>query len=164
MAWYVVQTKPREEGRVSAGLRDKSLEVYFPKISVRRRRRGSVFAQLEPLFPGYLFVSVDLTPSTWNTVRWMPGVRALLGCDGIPSPVPEESIAFIRRHAGPGDAVQLPLVWQPGVRVRIKDGPCAGLAGILERPTSRAGRVRVLLEMLHGAAVELEDLDLELVS
>jgi transcription antitermination factor NusG len=49
-----------------------------------------------------------------------------------------------------------------GCRVRIKEGPLAGLAGILDRPTSRAERVCVLLNLLNTVAtVEVDVVDLE---
>lgn len=164
MAWYAVHTKPRQEDRVSSRLGEHGLDVFLPKVHVRRRRRGCGMSLIEPLFPGYLFVAVTLTPDVWNAVRWAPGVRAILGCDGVPSPVPDEPIALIKRHLAADGVIRPKEAFAPGDRVRIKDGPCAGLIGIMERHASRAGRVRVLLSMLHGATIELEDVDLELAS
>lgn len=50
----------------------------------------------------------------------------------------------------------------PGRRVRFTSGPLAHLEGILERPASRADRVRVLLElgnMSVSVEVGIEDLE-----
>jgi transcription antitermination factor NusG len=40
-----------------------------------------------------------------------------------------------------------PLV--PGRRVRVTDGPLAGLVGIIEDPPDPRGRVRVLMDILR---------------
>jgi len=41
-------------------------------------------------------------------------------------------------------------------------GPLSDLEGIFERPTSREGRVRILLHILgHERPVEVDELDLE---
>jgi transcriptional antiterminator RfaH len=139
-------------------------DVFLPKLRVRRRRRTVGSSQVEPLFPGYVFVAAALTLDVWSSVRWTRGVKAVLGCGGIPSPVPEEPIALIKQRMGP-DGVIHPRAWyRPGDRVRITHGPFADLVGIMERPASRAGRVHVLLQMMGGASIELEDADLEAAS
>ena len=164
MMWYAVQTKPRQEEKVSTCLTDRGFTVFLPKIQVRRRRRATTTSQVEPLFPGYAFVAVSLTLDAWSSVRWTPGVKSILGCDAVPSPVPEEAITLIRKRVGP-DGMIHPQVWyRPGDRVRITDGPFSDLVGILERPASRVGRVCVLLQMMGGASIELEDSALEAAS
>lgn len=164
MPWYVGHTKPRQEHCVSLRLAELGLEVFLPKIQLRRKRRGCGTPQVEPLFPGYLFVAAGLTAHVWNAIRWTPGVKAILGCDGVPSPVPNEAIAFIMQRVGVDGVIQPNPTFAPGDRVRITDGPFAGLMGIMQRGASRSGRVQVLLDMLRGATVELEDGDLELAS
>lgn len=164
MCWYAVHVKPRQEDRVSASLIERGWEVLLPRIHVRRKRRGHGMLCTEPLFPGYLFVAVDLTPQVWNTVRWTPGVKAILGCGGVPSPVPAEPLTLIKQYLGPVGIIEPRPQFAQGDRVRVTDGPFAGLVGILERRASRAGRVRVLVDLLRGAMVELEDVDLELAS
>ncbi len=47
----------------------------------------------------------------------------------------------------------------PGTRVRFRSGPFAYLEGIIERPTSRGDRVRVLLELLSVQATIEVDID-----
>jgi len=164
MAWYAVRTKPSQEDRVYSRLTEVGLEAFLPRIRVRRKHRGVGAIRVEPLFPGYLFISISLTPRVWDTVRWTRGVRTIVGCDGVPSPIPEETIALIKERLGADGVMQSNASYAPGDRVRIREGPFAGLVGVLERPLSRAGRVRVLLQILRGAAIELEDVDLELAS
>ncbi len=146
MNWYVVQTKPQSERRVEAKLAFRSVETFLPRIE-NPSRRGLV--RIEPLFPGYLFVHVDRLPASLDAVRWTPGVRRILSAGGEPAPLDDQVINTIRSRLGEEGFVRVGLPFGPGDQVRITDGPMAGLSGILERLTSRAGRVRVLLGLLQ---------------
>lgn len=164
MPWFAVHTKPRQEERVSARLADDGIVVLLPRIQVRRKRRGHGTSRVEPLFPRYLFASVDSTDPAWSALRWIPGVTAVLGCDGIPSPVPDGAVALITERMGVDGVIRPEPSLVRGDRVRVTSGPFVGLVGVLEREASRSGRVQVLLNMLRGATVELEDVDVELAS
>ncbi len=162
--WYAVQTKPASEDRVVQWLQRRSaLDVFLPRLEAVRRWRGRKVRLVEPLFPSYLFVHMALEPAEWNTVRWTPGVKQIVGTGGVPIPVPEDAIAILQTRCTSGV-----LHWEPilhsGMRVRITHGPFAGLEGILERPASRADRVRVLLTLMRTvAAVEIDCLDCEVL-
>ncbi|MDQ7839631.1 MAG: transcription termination/antitermination NusG family protein [bacterium] len=163
-AWYVAHIKPRHESRVLAQLRLRSGEVepYSPRLEVIRRRWGRRATVLEPLFPNYLFLRMSLSPSVWDAVRWTPGVRRLLGDGERPLPVHEDVIEAIRERSGESGFVRVGSGLRAGQHVRVLDGPLAGLEGIFERHTSRAGRVRVLMEVLgHSTPVEVEEINLE---
>jgi|GEM_PF-168232 transcriptional antiterminator RfaH len=162
--WYVVQTKPHNESRFIAHLRlrTREVDVFLPKIEVVRKRRGRRITTLEPLFPSYLFLHMHIDPITWEAVRWAPGVRRILGDGERPLEVPEDLIQTIWERVSPLGFVRVGLNFTRGMRVRVKNGPFAGLEGIFERPTSRKERVRVLLEILGTLApVEIDPLDLE---
>ncbi|MDQ7818926.1 MAG: transcription termination/antitermination NusG family protein [Armatimonadota bacterium] len=162
--WYVLQTKPRQEDRVSAflHLRAPSVEVFLPRIEVVRRHAGRRYTVVEPLFPSYLFLWTPLTPATWDAVRWTPGALRILGDGERPVEVPEEMVQVIQDRVRPLGFVRVGLDLRPGERVRIRTGPFAGLEAIFERPTSRRDRVRVLLQLLGTLTpLEIDPLDLE---
>lgn len=82
---------------------------------------------------------------------------------GIPVPVPDEAIDLLQTRGQEG-VIHLEPRWRSGAVVRITAGPFAGLMGVLDRPTSRAERVLVLLRLMKTvASVELEAVDLEAV-
>jgi transcriptional antiterminator RfaH len=144
--WYVVQTKPQSERLVESKLGARSIEAFLPRIE-NPRRHGP--ARIEPLFPCYLFVHLDRRPADLSAVRWTPGVRRILSTGDEPVPVDEQVIGTIRSRLGEEGVVRLGPPFGPGDRVRITEGPMAGLCGILVRFASRAKRVRVLLDLLH---------------
>ena len=58
--WYAVATKARDESVARANLERQDYQVFLPTISLKKRRRGRWMSVTEPLFPGYLFVSLVL--------------------------------------------------------------------------------------------------------
>lgn len=165
-SWYAVQTKPRREDQVLAWLSQRaSVPVFLPKLESLRRRRGRKVRLIEPLFPSYLFVRISLEAEDWYKVKWTPGVRRIVGTGEVPVPVPDQAIDILKARCQHDDVIAWEPTLSPGMAVRIREGPFSGLVGVLERPASRAQRVRVLLNLLRTvASVEVDIVDLEEVS
>lgn len=165
LPWYVMQTKPRDERRViqHLALRVADVETFLPRIEITRRRAGRRVVSLQPLFPSYVFARFWMNPSTWNAVRWTPGVRRILSeGGGVPAEVPMGLITAIRERMQTLGFIRIGMNLSPGDRVRVASGPLIGLNGIFERATSRRDRVRVLLEILGTVRpLEVEVFDLE---
>lgn len=91
-AWCVVASKPKAERRAHASLHRFGFNAYLPLITTRRRDRSW---HTSPLWPGYLFVELDLS-KPWSPVTHCPGVFNLVGINGIPSPCPQGAVEAIR--------------------------------------------------------------------
>ena len=68
-AWYVVTVKLRRERFAATELRRRDVDVFLPRLLVRRGPTEIV----RPLFPGYVFARLAL-PREWARVVWAPGV------------------------------------------------------------------------------------------
>ena len=154
--WYVVRTKPRAEALAAENLRRRAIEVFFPRIAPLPV--GSAVGQRsdEPLFPGYVFARLRV-PEQFHLASWAPGVGSLLGNEiGSPTPIEDGVVESLRARADGGELLR-PRPLQRGERVEIGRGPFAGLLGLVERPLSGPGRVRVLLDLLRRQTrVELD--------
>jgi len=146
--WFVVHSLPRKERFVRDRLRELGRDAFLPLVASRRARRSAV--TLAPLFPGYLFAKLSMAGGDLTRIRWMHGVRRLLGHGQRPHPVPDELVQMIRRRADAAGRVRPPARMRRGERVRIVEGPLAGLIGVLDRPETRAeDRVCVLLRLFE---------------
>lgn len=146
--WYAIQTHPRKEALTSARIADLGRRVFLPTVAERRpgQRRSTV----GPLFPGYLFAQLSHADGDLARVRWTHGVRRVLGDGQGPRPVEDQLVEAIRARADARGRVRLGIGLRAGDRVRILDGPLAGLVGVLDRPASSpADRVCVLLEVFR---------------
>jgi transcriptional antiterminator RfaH len=144
--WFVVSTKARREQFAQVQLDRRSVETFLPRIM--ETGRGSVKPVIAPLFPGYLFVRIDLEEQYFDVV-WTPGVRKFIGFGSLPSPVDDAVIDFLRAQVGPAGVLRRVRVFKRGDVVRITRGPLEGLVGIIENPGCGRGRVRVLMELLR---------------
>ena len=61
--WYVAQTHPRAEMKASQHLGRQGFEVYLPRYLKKRRHARRTDTIAAPLYPGYLFVAIDLETS-----------------------------------------------------------------------------------------------------
>lgn len=146
--WFVVRTRVRSEGFVAAQAEAFGAEVYLPRIAIGRDWRSAEHTDLtEPLFPGYLFVRLDLAEH-FRRISRSPGVRGFLSFgDDRPVPVEADIIAGLQERS-PGGVFRPRDPFRPGAAVQVLSGPLAGLLGIVDRPLTGSGRVSVLLRIL----------------
>ncbi|MBI3979893.1 MAG: hypothetical protein HY331_17095 [Chloroflexi bacterium] len=152
--WYVLKTKPRAERLVADGLAGHAFVTYLPLIPHsqspwRRSRRCAGGA--DPLFPGYVFAQLDLASPEWIRARSYPGVSYILNQDGCPVPLPAAIVETIRERTDQSwsRAKAGSSPFQRGERVRIVEGPLAGLEAIFDRRLSGRERCQVLLTLVH---------------
>jgi transcription elongation factor/antiterminator RfaH len=148
LLWYVLQTKPTAEENVLKHLQNAKFETFLPKI--RTMIRGRRTTRIKPLFPSYVFAHLDLAnPNLFHMIKYTRGVRKILGDGVFPISVPDEMIEIIRSRSDGAGVIEQRLTLREGDEVRIRIGPFSDLIGILDKPVSAAGRVRVLLKILH---------------
>ena len=144
--WYAVHTITRREGFAAHQLTRQGYEVFYPRIA-RTVRHARQFRSVETsLFPGYLFVQLDVEGGRWRTINGTLGVRSLVMTGDRPVPVPEMVMAELRALP---DLSGLVTDIQVGDKVRLMSGPFAGLLGELQRMDGPR-RVRVLMDLIGG--------------
>jgi transcriptional antiterminator RfaH len=158
--WYAIYTKSRQEQLAEEHLRNQDYEVYLPRIRQGRTRVGRWRKVIEPLFPRYLFIKVNLSEDNTAPVRSTRGVTGLVRFDGEPVPVPDDFMAELMESCE--DVEGMPVmggaVLKEGDPVVILEGPFKGLAGILQGQTGEE-RVLVLLRILGRESSVAFDLD-----
>ncbi len=149
MIWLAVQSKPRQEQIAVDNLERQDFVVYYPRISQRKRIRGSWQMVTSALFPGYLFLYADLRQQDVSVVRSTIGVKKLVRFGTELVPVPEEVIDFLQQHEDAQLQSRVDNEWphKPGDRVEITEGPFAGLSGIYQVEKDDE-RIILLLDLL----------------
>jgi len=150
MKWYVIQTKPMAEDGVCALLKNAGIEACSPKIRSAVRGKSCSTCRVKSLFPSYIFVSADLGDANLHRmIRYTRGVRKILGDGERPVPLPDGMLDLILDRMSGEGVIEQGLTMKKGDSVRIRRGAFKDLIGILEKPVTAAGRVRVLLEIMH---------------
>jgi transcriptional antiterminator RfaH len=108
-----------------------------------------------PLFPGYVFVQLDLDISPWRSINGTFGVSRLV-CRGEQPAVLPEGVAeeLAAREDDEGLIVLQQQVFRQGEALRIVSGALADCFGFFERMAD-GDRVILLLDLL-GRRVRVE--------
>ena len=157
-AWYVVSTKSLKEEVAKVNLERQGYAVFLPTISLKKRRRGHWTPVTEPLFPGYIFISLIFGDDDPAPIRSTVGCIGLVRFGQTYTPVPPELIASLKVAAGTESAILEPF--QSGDAVRLMRGPLAGLGAVYDMAKG-GDRAQVLLEVLgrvQRLTVEMDSL------
>src|SRR5260370_34040893 len=126
--WAAAQLQPQRDGLALHCLRQAGFETYAPRLREQRTAHGRKVVRTPLLFPGYLFVWIELQ---WHTARWSPGVVRILLNGGTPAAAPDSVVGALRTP-GRGALIGLP---QPpkfvlGGRLRARRRPFCRLTSL----------------------------------
>ena len=149
--WFTVHTKARQEQVAEENLERQRFETYLPLLRIRKRSRGRWVSAIEPFFPCYLFVHLDLEVTNAATIRFTRGVIGLVHFGNELLPVQESLIDALKHTADPESGVHElgQPVFRLGDPVTVMEGPFRNLTGIFEGADAKH-RAKVLLEILGG--------------
>ncbi len=149
-AWCAVNTLPHQEGRAELNLRRQGVSVFLPRFRKTRRHARRVEEILEPMFPGYLFVRLDVGNSPWRMINGTYGVRGLVMQGERPARVADGFVESLQADADCDGALPLPEPnIHPGDRVKVVHGAFKDCIATVLRLT-RQKRVELLLTLLGG--------------
>jgi transcriptional antiterminator RfaH len=145
--WFAAQLRPQGERIVLAHLRRQGFEAALPRRYVDRRVGSRFRRVIEPIFPGYVFVTFDPEDPASRAIRSTRGIARLIGNERGPSALPTGFVEALMARCDHEGLVVPDEVLPEGSDVRVLAGPFAGLLGKILR--SAAGdRVAVLLTLL----------------
>jgi transcriptional antiterminator RfaH len=144
--WYLLRTKPRQEAVAEEHLRQQKFRAFLPLYRCNRRKQGRWTEVAEPMFPGYLFIHIDLAQQNCAPIRSTKGVSGFVRFGLEPAPVPDAVVGELMA-AETGKAGRLPPLFKPGDAVGIVAGGFSGLNAIFQAEKG-ADRVILLLDLL----------------
>lgn len=162
-SWFAVYTKPRQERIALENLERQAFKCFLPMAINPYQRRSASKLRIEPLFPRYLFLNANADKQSLGPVRSTRGVATLVRFGMELARLPEVVIRAVNNRCDPETGlVRLdPVPVAPGDKVKVFDGPMAGLEGIFKE---RKGEKRaLLLAMLLGteSIVEVDSMLLQ---
>ncbi len=152
LRWYVVKVRPHKESYIQMQLAScAGIDTYCPQMKTPKKylRRGQ--SQVEPVFPGYVFVR--LNPSTQVLhLRRLHGYNALISFDGRPATVPDQLIRDFRRKEGNRGYIvnRPPKTLRANDQVRVLEGAFRGQVGWFVRYQGGAERICLLMAFMNS--------------
>ena len=156
--WLALWTHSHSEQLVHDQLMAKAFKVFLPLIPVWSRRNGTRHLIRKPMFPGYLFLRHALDKASYVEIMKTNGLARILGERwDRPAVVAAAEIDAIRQVLDTGMPVLPHSYLRAGHRVRIAQGPLAGVEGILVHNNPHKGLLVVSVELLQrSVAVEVD--------
>jgi transcriptional antiterminator RfaH len=144
--WFVIYSKPQKEEVAQVSLKQKGVEVFFPRLLLPRssQKRKLVI----PLFPNYLFVRINVE-TQYYSVLWAPGVKNFVSFNNSPAPLDENIAECLLERADAAGIIAARSDLAVGQEVRIRGGSFEGLIGLLQNVPDAKGRVQVLMRILN---------------
>lgn len=165
--WFAVVSKPRQEKTALENLQRQGFECFLPMAENPYQRRSKKHQRIvEPLFPRYLFLKANASQQNLAPVRSTKGVLSMVRFGIELAVVPESVIHAIKAcvEKDTGLIKIKPVSIKAGDKVRVFDGPLAGISGIVQEKNSN-NRTLILMELLgRPTTVELDALNLQRAS
>ena len=155
MAWYTLQTANRSEASVQLALQrlvahehlaDAIRQVVVPTRDETDYHNGKARTSAKPLFPGYVFVEMDMDNQLNQLVRSVPGAKGFISepqeTTGMLQPIAMsevEAFQFLRNQ----EPVVIHSI-RPGDAVTIAEGPFADITVLVTHTNQHTGELTAL--------------------
>jgi len=160
--WYAIQTRYRCEQKVTHALARKGVETFIPLLAETHRWSDRKKTIQTPLFSGYTFARLELSPNLRRMVLQTEGVIRFVVSGGETLPVPARQVEGLRRLLSQNVSCALSPFLNVGQRVRVRGGCLDGLEGILAQ--NDAKRLVVSVESIQRSiAVQVDGYELQLI-
>jgi transcriptional antiterminator NusG len=167
MSWYVVNTYSGYENKAKAALEDaiqraqlghRFGEVLVPTEQVTEVRDGKKKTTTRKIYPGYMFVQMEIDQATTHIVRSTPKVTGFIGNSRNPPPIPEDEVRRITNQVEEEEVGPTVVVnFERGEEVRVIDGPFASMMGRVEEVNAARAKLRVMVSIFgRPTSVELD--------
>jgi len=153
-SWYLLYCKSREEERAIQHLQNQGIESFYPTKAVKKIRKGVNSVKLEPLFPNYLFVSLNPETANFNAIRSTRGVASFIRFGNAYAVITENIVEMLQVELAKTNTdidVSDDLTPRNGDLVIINDGVYQGLEAIF-KASDGLERSVLLIKLLEQQA------------
>lgn len=162
--WFAVVSKPRQEKTAFEHLQRQGFECFLPMAENPYQRRSKKHQKIvEPLFPRYLFLHAIPEVQNLAPVRSTQGVVSLVRFGMELAVISDHIIQAIKQRISPETGLIKidPVPVKLGDKVKVFDGPLAGLNGIVHEKSSEKRSIILMTLLGRPTKVEVDTLVLQ---
>lgn len=132
--WFVAQVKPNQSELAKINLGRQGIDYFMPEMVRNLPTSIGRKSKRVALFPGYMFVSLDLSSSTWAKVRSTRGISRLVTFGSrMPFPLPTGFVEDLQSVAEQTGFIPTEPNVTEGSLVRVVRGPFADFIGEVQK-------------------------------
>src|SRR5215210_7914706 len=170
MRFFTLRVASNKEDRVREALQRKvKIEgldtvvgrIVVPSERVRTRKEGKVRDTDRKLYPGYVFIELELDKNgmipekVWFMIKETEGVGDFIGSNGKPTPMsPRDKDKMLQEAEKPAGQEAAPE-FQKGDKIKVTNGAFQNFEGEVDEVISDKGMVRIITT-IFGRPTPLE--------
>ena len=173
-SWYALRVQSEREEKIKetlvARIRSKGLDQYVSQIvvpaeNVSEIKEGKKRVSQQKMFPGYILIELSTNESgevpegIWFVIMETPGISGFVGGNRMtPEPLDEQEVRRILSDIESRKEKPKPKVeFEPGNKVRIKEGPFENFDGTVESVDSTKWMLKVKVSIFgRDTSIEME--------
>jgi transcriptional antiterminator NusG len=173
MQFFTLRVASNKEDRVREtlvrkvkieGLESEVGRILVPAERVRSIKDGKRRDTDRKLFPGYVFIELELDKNgmvpekVWFTIKETDGVGDFIGSNGKPIPMtPKDQAKIIEAAERPEEPVLAVSSFKPGDKVKVTEGPFVNFEGSVDEVIADKGTIKILATIFgRPTTLELE--------
>ena len=143
--WFVVRIKTNSYELAIRNLKRQGFKTFFPKMQITKKKQNKFINKDVPVFPGYIFISINTQSVNWTKINNTYGVSNILVFNKKPYEISSELImAFKIRYEANIDLTSKQSLHKGDI-IRFNSGPFVDLLAKIEN-IDKKNRIWVLLE------------------
>jgi len=171
MQWYVLKVASNKEKKVKdslqmrvdmQGLDDIIGRIEVPVEQVKRIRGSKQTVYEKKLYPGYVFMEMEVTNESkvpdraWFMIREVVGAGDFINTGGIPTPMKDTDVARILHEVStPDDTPIIKVDFEKDDRIKIREGAFESFEGVVDSIDQERGIVKVIVS-IFGRSTPLD--------
>ncbi len=171
MQWYVLKVASNKEKKVKdslqmrvdmQGLEDIIGRIEVPVEQVKRIRGSKQTVYEKKLYPGYVFMEMQVTEEfkvpdrAWFMIREVLGAGDFINTGGIPTPMKDTDVVRILKEvAMPDDTPIIKVDFEKDDRIKIREGAFESFEGVVDSIDQERGIVKVIVS-IFGRSTPLD--------
>ena len=179
MRFFTLRVASNKEDRVREALQRKvkieGLEtvvgrIVVPSERVRTRKEGKVRDSDRKLYPGYVFIELELDSNgmipekVWFMIKETEGVGDFIGSNGKPSPMSPKDESKLIEAAEKPDEITSEVKFGKGDKIKVNNGAFQNFEGEVDEVIADKGMVRIVTTIFgRPTPLELETWQIEKV-
>ncbi|RAX57774.1 transcription termination/antitermination protein NusG [Helicobacter monodelphidis] len=164
LAWYAIQTYSGSEQTVKKAIEhlveeykiaNRVEQIVVPTEDIIEIKNNKKRVIPRSLYPGYVFVKVDLDTELWHKIQSLPRVGRFIGEAKKPTPLGEADINVILEKVHNRAAPRPKVFFEAGEVVRIIEGPFVNFTGTVEEYDMEHRKLKVNVS-IFGRSTPIE--------
>lgn len=171
LEWYAVQTYSGSEKTVKIAienllkdykLSDKMEQIVVPTEDIVEFKNNKRRVVERSLYPGYVFIKIDLDTELWHMIQSLPKVGRFIGESKKPTPLSQSDIDVILEKVNNRAAPKPKVSFHVGEFVRIIDGAFLNFTAIVEDYDMEHRKLKLNVSIFgRNTPIEISDSQVE---